>query len=100
MPGTSYVSVNQSAPGTLTVKAAEAGLRHKVAGGFLVLSAIGTLKFEDGTQDLSGAMNLDQKAGFVLPIVPAVYFQTAVGEPLQITTTGGAAKGTLVVITE
>lgn len=100
MSGTTFVSVDQSGAGTTSVIAAQTGKAHKVRGGFLVLSAVGTLKFSDGTTDLSGAMSLDQKSGFVLPAAPSDYFKTAVGEPLQIITTGGAAKGCLVVVTE
>ena len=98
--GTRFIPVSQGAAGTTTVAAAEPGKRHKLRGGFMTLSAIGTVKFHDGVEDLSGALNLDQRSGFVLPVVPVDYLQTEVGEPLQITTTGGAAQGTFVVITE
>jgi hypothetical protein len=95
-----FIPVDQSGAGSTTVLAAVAGERHKIRGGFIVLSAIGTLKFTDGTDDLSGAITLDQKAGFVLPASPAEYLVTPVNKPLTIVTTGGAARGALVVITE
>lgn len=64
------------------------------------MTAIGTLKFTDGTDDLSGAMSLDQKSGFVLPASTSEYLIAPVNTPLAIVTSGGAARGSLIVITE
>jgi hypothetical protein len=96
----SFIPVDQSGAGSTTLIAAVPGERHKVRGGFILLSAAGTLKFTDGTDDLSGAISLDAKSGFVLPPATMEYFVAPVNTPLTLVTTGGAAKGSLVVITE
>jgi hypothetical protein len=66
----------------------------------LTLSADGTLKFLDGAGDLTGAMDIAVKGGFVLPTSAYPYQQTAVNSALSITTTGGTAKGVVVILTE
>lgn len=97
----SFVSVAQGAPGTTVLKTADASNKHKVLGGFLLMSADGTFKFNDGTSDLSGPADAGQRGGFVLPAGLFPYTQTgAINRPLNLITTGGNANGCLVILTE
>lgn len=96
-----FVSVAQSGAGSTQLVAADTGNKHKVLGCILMLDADGTLKFKDSTGDLTGAMPIGQRGGFVLPAGLFPYLQTgAVNRSLSIETTGGAAKGSVVVLTE
>jgi hypothetical protein len=96
-----YVAVNQSVAGTLSI-AASPGNKHKVVGGSLFMSATGTLKFADGVPaNLTGTMNIAANQGFVLPTSIIPYFETTiVNTAIAIVTTGGAARGFLVILTE
>jgi hypothetical protein len=96
----SFIPVDQTEAGSTTILAAVPGERHKIRGAFLLLTGSGTIKFSDGTDDLTGPMSLDTKAGFVLPVSPSEYIRTPANTPLQLITTGGAAKGALVVVSE
>ena len=95
-----HVSVAQGGAGTTQIAAAAAGKRHKLVGCVLTLSADGTIKFLDGGADLTGAMDIVAKGGFVLPTNNLPYAQAAVNSALSITTTGGAAKGVVTIRTE
>ena len=53
-----YVPVAQSAAETTILRAAVDVVKHKVLSCILMLSVTGTLKFTDGTDDLTGAMNI------------------------------------------
>lgn len=96
----SFISIDQSGAGTTNLISASPGERHKVRGCVVVLAGAGTVKFTDGTDDLTGAMSLDAKSGFVLPPAVMEYFRTPSNAPLQVVTTGAAAKGSIVVVTE
>lgn len=96
-----FISVAQVSAGSTQLAAADAGNKHKVLGCILTLDADGTLKFKDSSGDLTGAMPIGQRGGFVLPAGLFPYLQTgAVDRSLSIETTGGAAKGSVVVLTE
>lgn len=97
----SYVVVAQGAAGTTQLAAASAANKHKVMGCFVVMDAAGTLKFTDGTVDLSGAMSVAANGGFVLPSGNVPYLETAaVNRPINIVTTAGKAAGTVILLTE
>jgi len=97
-----YVSVAQGAAGTTVLAAASPSNKHKILGAALVMSAAGTLKFNDGAAvDLTGAMDIAANAGFVLPTGFVPYTQTSTtNTALQLVTTTGAAKGLVVILTE
>lgn len=96
-----FVSVAQGGAGTTALKAADASNKHKVLGCVLILGGAGTLKFTDGVSDLTGAMDIAANGGFVLPAGVFPYVQTgAVNRALNIVTTGGAAKGVVITLTE
>lgn len=96
-----YVSVAQGAAGTTVLAAASGSNKHKLLGCFLVMDAAGTLKFNDGTVDLSGAMAVGANGGFVMPPSNVPFLETAaVNRPLNLITTTGKAAGTVVILTE
>lgn len=95
------VPVAQGGAGTTVISAAVTGKKSKIIGGMLVMSAIGTLKFTDGAGDLTGASDFDANGGFVWPTSPIPYVQTTVeNSALSLVTTGGAAKGFVLVRVE
>lgn len=96
-----YVPVAQGAAGTTQLAAADGTKKHKVLGCVLALSADGTLKFIDSSGDLTGAMDIAGKGGFVVPTSLVPITETgAVNRTISIVTTGGAAKGVVVLLTE
>lgn len=97
----SFVPVAQGGAGTAVLKAASTDNKHKVLGALLVINADGTVKFNDGSADLTGPVDAGQRGGFVLPAGLFPYTETgAVNRPLNLITTGGAANGCVVVLTE
>ena len=96
-----YVAVAQGAAGTTELAAADITKTHKLLGAVLVMSAAGTLKFTDGTDDLSGAMDIAANGGFTAPASNFAYLETgAVNRALNLVTTVGAAKGMVIILTE
>jgi len=94
-----YAAVSQTGAGTTVLAAAEGGLKHKIIGATLTLSGAGTLKFT-GAGDLSGAMDVAAKGGFVIPPSEWVWQQTGANEALSLVTTAGMAQGVVQYITE
>lgn len=96
-----YVSVNQSAAGTTTLAAASVGNKHKLLSTTLTMSAAGTLKFTDGVGDLTGPMDVAATGGFVESPSIIPYRETgATNRALNLVTTTGAARGSVVILTE
>lgn len=96
-----YVVVNQGAAGTTELAAASALNKHKVIGCVLTMSAVGTLKFVDSSENLTGPMDIGATGGFVLSPSEFPFFETkAINRSLSITTTGGAARGVVAILTE
>lgn len=96
-----YVSVNQSAAGTTVLAAASVGNKHKVLGGLLVMSLLGTLKFTDGVADLTGPMDIAVNGGFAWPATIFPLTETgATNRAINLVTTLGAARGVVVILTE
>lgn len=96
-----YVSVAQGGAGTTVLAAASVGNKHKVVSAALTLTLAGSVKFNDGTVDLSGAMPVVLSGGFVLPGGNFPYTETAAtNRPLNLITTTGAALGMVAILTE
>ena len=95
-----YVPVAQGAAGTTVLAAASPGNRHKIVGGMLTINLAGTFKFLDGSGDLTGAMDFAANGGFVIPASSFPFQQTAVNSALSLTTTVGAARGVIIILTE
>lgn len=96
-----YIAVSQGAAGTTALISASTNNFHKLMGCCLVMDAAGTLKFSDGTVDLTGAMSIATNGGFVLSTGFVPYLSTfAVTRPLNIVTATGAVKGFVTILTE
>lgn len=95
----SRIVVNQGGAGSVTLKAAQLNKRHKLIGAILTLSADGTLKFQSAANDLCGPMDIASKGGFVYDS-DSSFFECNANEDLNLVTTGGAAKGVVLVLTE
>lgn len=95
-----YIPVAQGAPGTTILAAASPGNKHKIIASVLSMSVIGTIKFSDGSGDLTGPMDVSSTGGFVLPAGIVPYQQTAVNSTLSLTTTLGKVNGVMVILTE
>ena len=89
------VPIAQGAAGATTLVNAVAGKVIYVVSYLFVLSADGTVKFTDGTADLSGAMDISGKGGAAALGRPSspLFWTNAANRPLTIVTTGGAARG-------
>ena len=96
-----YVPVAQGAAGTTQLVAASAGNRHKIVGALLTITLAGTVKFIDGSGDLTGAMTTAAAGGFVWATDPRFpLIVTAVNSALSLVTTLGAAAGVVLIVTE
>ena len=96
-----YVSVAQGAAGTTELAAASASNKHKIIGGMLTMSLAGTLKFNDGTVDLTGPMTFAANGGMVVPESPVPFCETAAtNRPMNLITTVGIANGVIAILTE
>ena len=96
-----YVPVAQGAAGTTELAAASASNKHKIIGGMLTMSLAGTLKFNDGTVDLTGPMTFAANGGMVVPESPVPFCETAgTNRPMNLITTVGNANGVIAILTE
>ena len=96
-----YVPVAQGVAGTTQLASADASNKHKVVGCILTMSLVGTIKFLDSSGDLTGAMDVGTTGGFVLPAGAIPWVETgAINRSISITTTLGAAKGVVILLTE
>lgn len=96
-----YVAVSQGAAGTTVLAAADATKKHKIVGATIVMDATGTVKFNDGVVDLTGAMAIVTNGGFVWATSMIPYQETgAINRALNLITTVGAAKGIIQILTE
>ena len=90
-----FAAIAQGAAGSTTLVSADTTKKIKVVSYAFTMSAIGTAKFTDGTADLTGAFDITQYGGLAVEGDGGNHlFETAaVNRPLNIVTTGGAAKG-------
>lgn len=98
-----HVAIDQAGAGTTVLIAAQPGKRIRVINYTIILDAVGTVAFSDGTDWLSGDMPFGQYGGAApdagsprdMGPHPSPLMVTGVGRPLQITTVGAAAFGHL-----
>jgi hypothetical protein len=96
-----YFPLAQSGTGNTVIAAASPGNRHKVVGFLVTSAANATVQFFSNVTALTGAMDILARGNLQDPVsVLEPTFQTGVGESLNITSTGGAAKGYIVYLTE
>lgn len=86
-----YAKIDYSASGSQALVAAVAGKRIRVISLFLIGAGAVTTKFQSAATDLTGAMSNAANGGFVLPENKSGWFQTNVGEALNLNL-GGAVN--------
>lgn len=85
---TQHGKISVSSGTTQLVAAQGSGQRIKVYNYAVVSTTAGTVKFTDGTDDLTGAMAFAANGGIAAPGAPSeVWFQTGANRALSITTT-------------
>jgi hypothetical protein len=93
-----YSFANPAASGLTTVVPIQAGQRIVVLQCCVITSATNTVNFASSVAGpISASMPLAANGGFVMPFSEVGWFQTAIGEALQINMTAGAGTGVQVV---
>lgn len=90
-----FGAITQGAAGTTQLVAADATKKVKIASYTIVMDAAGSVKFTDGTVDLSGVMPMAANGGVAQPGQPAGHLleTAAINRPLNIVTVTGKAFG-------
>lgn len=88
---------NPSASGQSEVIAAKAGAAIRVLGLAVVATTANAVKFQSASTDISATFPLGANGGLVLPYTEHGWFQTAVGEALNINMGTATATGVHVV---
>ena len=96
-----FVPIAQGAAGTTVLVVADATKKHKLMGFVGTITLAGTMKFTDGAGDLSGAFDLANNGGMVLPTSIIPYLQTSTtNTALNLVSTVSTIKGFAVILTE
>lgn len=85
--------VNASSLGSTEVVAAVAGGKIRVFSVAAVAGGAVSLKFQSAATDISATMALAANGGFVLPFNEHGWFETAVGEALNVNLSAAVAVG-------
>lgn len=85
--------VNASSLGSTQVVAAAAGGRIRVFSVAAVAGGAASVKFQSAATDISATFALAANGGFVLPFNEHGWFETAVGEALNINLSAAVATG-------
>jgi hypothetical protein len=97
---TLHVPVSVGAGTTELVAAQGAGQRVRVYNYAVVATVAGTVKFTDGTDDLTGAMSFAANGGIAAGGAPSeVWFESGLNRPLNIVASG-ATEGHLSYVVE
>jgi hypothetical protein len=84
---------NPAASGDNAIVAAVAGGRIRVLAVTVIATLANNVKFRSATTDISATMPLGANGGFVLPFNEHGWFQTNVGEALNLNMTVATATG-------
>ena len=85
--------ISEASSGSNLLVAAVTGKRIQVISGFAIASGTVIVQFLSAATPLSGTMDLASSGGFVLPYNPDGWFETAVGEALNINLSGAVNLG-------
>jgi hypothetical protein len=91
---------NPAASGNNQIVAAVTGRKIRVLAASLLAVLANTATFRDGTVAISADVALAANGGMVLPFNPHGWFETGVGQPLNLGLTAAAAVGVNVVYIE
>lgn len=87
---------NPTSIGSNEIIAAVAGARFRVLSVVMVSTLANNVKFLSGSTDISATFPLAANGGVVLPFNEHGWFETAVGEALNLNMTAATATGTQV----
>lgn len=87
---------NPSSIGSNTIIAAVAGARIRVLSVVMVSTLANAVKFMSNATDISATFPLAANGGVVLPFNEHGWFETAIGEALNLNMTAATATGTQV----
>lgn len=87
------VGANPSTIGNTTIAAAEAGARFRVLAAAIIATTANNVKFQSNTSDISATFALGANGGLVLPFNEHGWFETALGEALNINLSAATAVG-------
>jgi hypothetical protein len=94
-----HAVIDTQATTTNAIVPAVSDKRIRVLSYVIIVGSAGTVQWESGTTDLSGAMSLASNGGVAAPFNPAGHFQTGVNEVLNINQNVSAnAKGHLTYV--
>jgi hypothetical protein len=81
-----YAVIDAASSGDNELIAAKSGVKFRVLNAFLVAAGAVNTRFESGAGGtaLTGQMNLTTNSGFALPYAENGWFETAVGESLNL----------------
>ena len=85
--------LNASSIGSNEVVAAVAGVRHRVLSVVLITTAANSVNFLSAATGISATFPLAANGGVVLPFNEHGWFETAVGEALNLNMTAATATG-------
>jgi hypothetical protein len=92
-PSIKNIFINSSSSGATQIIAAQNGMSIRVIDAALVSTLANTVKFQSNATDISASFPLGANGGLVLPFNEHGWFQTNVGEALNINLSVGTATG-------
>jgi hypothetical protein len=92
-PSIKNTFINSSSSGATQIIAAQNGMSIRVIDAALVSTLANTVKFQSNATDISASFPLGANGGLVLPFNEHGWFQTNVGEALNINLSVGTATG-------
>ena len=87
------VLANPSGTGNTVVVAAVAGARYRVLSCMVISTLANNVKFQSNTTDITATFPLGDNGGFMLPFSEHGWFETAVGEALNVNLSVATATG-------
>ncbi len=87
------IGANPATTGNTQLVAAATGARYRVLQAAIVSTAANTVKFQSATTDISASWPLGANGGIVLPYNEHGWFETNVGEALNINLSAATATG-------
>lgn len=94
-----FVLAQDTTPGSTEIAPAVLGRRHRVKGMFFTLSADARVQFFSGGAPISGNMHFSAQGGMVEVDLGSL-LTGVLNQNISITTSGGAANGSVKIITE
>lgn len=92
-PSIKNIFINASSLGSTQIIAAQTGMSIRVIDAAVVTTLANTVKFQSNATDITASFPLGANGGLVLPFNEHGWFQTNIGEALNINLSVGTATG-------